>query len=139
MDKFNEIAENVKNVFPNVKVIGNYGKPEYYGCFDVYLRGVGPSVDEKIRYFIYRKINTKRFPTKYEIIDRLIALALLYGSSINMQAAQIQYLKAYKDDFNSKPFKKIHEHPITYSEDAEKEKQEYEKTNKKLVLISINN
>jgi hypothetical protein len=121
-------------VFQNVKIIGNYGKPEYLGCFDVYLRGVGPSLDENGRYFIYRKINTKKFPTKFEIIDRLITLALLYGSSINMQAAQIQFIKANLDSFNSKPFKKLHEHPLTYSEDAEREKQDNEKSNKKMVI-----
>jgi hypothetical protein len=132
VDKFNEIAENVKNIFPNVKIIGNYGKPEYLGSFDVYLRGVGPRLDEKNRYYIYRKINTKKFPTKYDIIDRLIALVLLYGSSINMQAAQIQYLKSFKDNI-PKPFKKVHEHPTTYSEEAEREKHEYEKLNKKMV------
>jgi hypothetical protein len=96
------------------------------------LRGVGPRLDEKHRFFIYRKINTKKFPTKFEVLDKLIALTMLYGSSINMQAAQIQYFKAYKDNI-PKPFKKLHEHPISYSENAEKEKQEYEKSFKKMV------
>ena len=139
MDKFNEIGENLKQIFPNIKIIGNYAKPEYLGCFDVYLKGVGPRLDEKNRYFIYRKINTKKFPTKYDIIDILIALTMLYGSSVNMQAAQIQFLRAYKTNF-AKPFKYVHDHPITYSDDAEREKQEIEKSSKKAVyLIHLNN
>jgi len=60
---------------------------------------------------------------------------MLYGSSVNMQAAQIQYFKSYKYNI-PKPSKRLHEHPISYSEDTEKEKQEFEKSLRKMVIIN---
>ena len=87
-------------------------------------------------FFIYRKISSKKFPTKFEVLDRLIALTMLYGSSINMQSAQIQYFKSYKDNI-PKPSKRLHGHPTSYSDDAEKEKHELEKSLRIMVRINI--
>lgn len=111
-------------------MIGNHSKPDYLSCFDVYLRGVGPRLDEKDRYFLYRRINTKKFPQPQEIGDKLIALAMLYGSSHNMETAQTQYLRAYQEKI-TKPFKGAHDYPAQLNEEAEKVKQEYENRNKK--------
>jgi hypothetical protein len=78
-------------------------------------------------------LNTKRFPKDYEITDRLVALSMLYGSSLNMEAAQSQYIKAYT---NSIPRQNLdaHDHPCSLSEEAEKERQAYEQS--KLVPVS---
>ncbi len=134
MDKFNEIGESLKSVFPNIKIVGNVEKPEYFGCFDVFLRGVGPRLDEKGRYFLFRKNTMKRFPSAREVSDKLIAMAMLYGSSHNMEAAQSQYMKAYQEEF-SRIFSKAHEFPHSLCEEGEKEKEELENVKKKPVVI----
>ena len=36
------MANDVQSVFPLAEVIGNAEKPSYNGCFDVYVRGIGP-------------------------------------------------------------------------------------------------
>lgn len=132
VDKFNEIGDSIKSLFPNAHIVGNAEKPEYFGIFDIYLRGVGPRLDEKNRFYLFKKINTKKFPTPREIGDKLIALAMLYGSSSNLEAAQKQYHKAYSEIFEARRFKGEHEHPLALSEDAEKMKEENEGDNKKV-------
>jgi hypothetical protein len=131
VDKFNEIGDCIKSLFPNAHIVGNAEKPEYFGIFDIYLRGVGPRLDEKNRFYLFKKINTKKFPTPREIGDKLIALAMLYGSSSNLEAAQKQYLKAYSELFETRRFKGEHEHPLALSEEAEKMKEDAEGDNKK--------
>ena len=89
-------------------------------------------MDDQGRYFIYRKLNTKKFPKDYEVVDRITALSMLYVSIMNMEAAQSQYIKAY---MNSIPRQnpESHDHPCSLSEEAEKEKQAYE--NSKIVPV----
>jgi hypothetical protein len=116
-------------------MVGNVEKPEYLSSFDIYLRGVGPKLDEKGRFFIYRKNVTKKFPNNREIADKLIVLAMLYGSSNNMEAAQTQYLRAYSEML--KEFKDSHEYPLALSEEAEKAKEEIENANKKPVSLYL--
>ena len=55
VDKFNEITEGLQMMFPNAKIYGNYDDLEYYGCFDVYIHGIGPFFDNKGRYFLFKK------------------------------------------------------------------------------------
>lgn len=123
-------------IFPNIKIVGNIEKPEYFGCFDVFLRGVGPRLDERGRYFLFRKNITKRFPIAREIGDKLITMVMLYGSSINMEAAQTQYIKAFKEFF-SRPYKKLHDFPHSLSEEGEKAKEELDKLNQKPVNFNF--
>jgi hypothetical protein len=59
---------------------------------------------------------------------------MLYGSSLNMEAAQSQYYKAYTATI-PKQNPESHEHPCSLSEEAEKEKQSYE--NSKIVPVFI--
>lgn len=108
-------------MFPNINIIGNPDKIDHLGCFDIYIRGVGPHLDEKGRYFIYTKKFTRKFPSKNEIVDKLVTLSMLYGSSCNMESAQAQYIKAYSS-YLPKQSPSMHEHPATLSEEAEKEK-----------------
>lgn len=124
----------MKTAFPNILVVGNYSKPEYLGCFDVYLRGVSPRLEDKDKYYLYRKLETKKFPTTKDISDKLIALIMIYGSSFNMEAAQKQHLKAYPEKF-AKLFKNAHEHPLQLSEEGEKAKEKLENSKKKPVII----
>ncbi len=42
VNAFNEMASEIQTLFNVCEVIGNREKPSYSGCFDVYLRGVGP-------------------------------------------------------------------------------------------------
>ena len=88
MDKFNEIGAAIKAMFPNANIIGNLDMPEYLSNFDVYLRGTGLQGDEKGRYFIYSKRETKKFPTTYDVVDVLVALAIIYGNALNLESAQ---------------------------------------------------
>ena len=88
VDKFNEIGAAIKAMFPNANIIGNLDMPEYLSNFDVYLRGTGLQGDEKGRYFIYSKRETKKFPTTYDVVDVLVALAIIYGNALNLESAQ---------------------------------------------------
>ena len=113
VDKFNEIGEAVKNIFPNVMVIGNLDVQEYLSNFDVYLRHTGLPCDYKGRYFIYSKHDTLKFPSATDVLDKLICLSIMYGSSLNMERAQFEDLKA--DMAKSKI---CHEHPAGLMEIA---------------------
>jgi hypothetical protein len=119
-----------------VTILGNFDKLNHLGCFDIYIRGIGPLLDEKGRYWIYSKKLTKKFPTKNEILDKLITLSMLYGSSINMQVAQNQYIRAYSN-FIPKQNPDFHDHPIGLSADAEKEKANLNIEEKKIVRIKF--
>ena len=118
VDKFNQIGEAVKNQFPNAVVIGNLDEQEYLSNFDVYLRHTGLPCDYKGRYVVYCKHDTKQFPSVTDIVDKLICLSIMYGSSMNVEKAQYEDLKS--DIIKSKI---CHEHPVTLSEIAEKIKQ----------------
>ena len=118
-DKFNQIGEAVKNQFPNAVVIGNLDEQEYLSNFDVYLRHTGLPCDYKGRYMVYCKRDTKQFPSVTDIVDKLICLSIMYGSSMNVEKAQYEDLKS--DTIKSKI---CHEHPATLSEKAEKIKAE---------------
>ena len=125
IDKFNEIGEEVKSKFPNSTIIGNLNEQEYYGNFDVYLRNTGLPSYEKDKYYIYRKNIKNKFPTKNEIIDKLICLVIMYGSSLNVEKAQI-------DPFKPDTLERLnitHEFPAELSEKAEKIKSERLKKN----------
>jgi hypothetical protein len=104
----------------------------HLGCFDIYIRGIGPILDENGRFWIFSKKTAKRFPNKTEILDKLITLSMLYGSSINMEAAQFQYIRAYSS-FLPKQNAKTVEHPSTLSEEGENEKASLHVEEKKIV------
>jgi hypothetical protein len=57
---------------------------------------------------------------------------MLYGSSMNIEAAQSQYCKAYTGSI-PKQNPDAHDHPSSLSEAAEKEKQAYD--NSKIVPV----
>ena len=116
VDKFNEIGEAVKTKFPNCSIVGNLDEREYYGNFDVYLINTGLYSKEKNKYFIYKKKIKNKFPTTNEILDKLICLAIMYGSSLNVEKAQV-------DPFKPDKLTRInitHEFPVELSEKAEK-------------------
>ena len=124
IDKFNEITEGINNMFPNAKVYGNYDELEYYGCFDVYIHGIGPFFDNKGRYFLFKKKARGRFPRITEITDRLVALSMVYGGSINMEKAQIQF-NTDNISIIGKKSKFFHESPAILSAKAEEIKTKY--------------
>ena len=78
-------------------------------------------LDDRGRYWIFSKKIEKKFPTKFQILDKLITLSMLYGSSVNMEAAQHQYIKAYSH-YLPKQNPKMHDHPGDLSPEAEAEK-----------------
>ena len=121
VDKFNDLGNSIKEVFSNIQILGNPDKIDHLGCFDIFIRGVGPHLDEKGRYFLYSKKHTRKFPTKNEIVDKLVTLSMLYGSSCNMETAQAQYIKAYSS-YLPKQSALMNEHPAALSAEAEKEK-----------------
>ena len=118
VEKFNQIGEAVKTQFPNAIVIGNLDEQEYLSNFDVYLRHTGLPCDNKGRYVVYCKRDTNKFPSITDIVDKLICLSIMYGSSMNVEKAQSEDLK--EDMVKSKI---CHEHPATLSDKAEKIKQ----------------
>ena len=124
IDKFNEVSDGIKLMFPNIKIIGNYDDLEYYGCFDVYIHGIGPFFDNKGRYFLFKKIAKGRFPKVTEITDKLVALSMVYGGSINIEKSQNQFLKENAEIVGKKS-KFIHDHPAYYSDKADEIKNKY--------------
>ena len=124
IDKFNEIAEGLQMMFPNAKIYGNYDDLEYYGCFDVYIHGIGPFFDNKGRYFIFKKNARGRFPRITELTDKLVALSMVYGGSINMEKAQSQFISENTNIIGKKS-KYFHENPATLSPKAEEIKNRY--------------
>ena len=124
VDKFNEICEGIKNMFPNAKVYGNYNDLEYYGCFDVFIHGIGPFFDNKGRYFLFKKNARGRFPHITELTDKLVALSMVYGGSINMEKAQVQF-NSENISIIGKKSKYIHEYPAILSPKAEEIKNRY--------------
>ena len=124
IDKFNEISDGIKMMFPNVKIVGNYDDLEYYGCFDVYIHGIGPFFDNKGRYFLFKKIARGRFPRITEITDKLVALSMVYGGSINMENSQKQFISENSEIIGKKS-KYIHEHPCYYSDKCDEIKNKY--------------
>ena len=124
IDKFNEIAEGINSMFPNAKVYGNYDDLEYYGCFDVYIHGIGPFFDNKGRYFLFKKNARGRFPRITELTDKLVALSMVYGGSISMEKAQVQF-KIDNNAIIGKKSKYFHESPAILSQKAEEIKNKY--------------
>ena len=124
IDKFNEIADGIKFMFPNIKIAGNYDDLEYYGCFDVYVHGIGPFFDNKGRYFLFKKNARGRFPKITEITDKLVALSMVYGGSINMEKSQKQFMSENSEIIGRKS-KFIHDHPVYYSDKADEIKNKY--------------
>lgn len=100
----------------------------------MYIRGIGTNLDDKGRLFLYKKLDKGKFPTKEEILDQLIALCMLYGSSKNLEVAQKQFLKSNEGQFPIDK-KTNHLHPMDMPEMAQKIKEENEKRNQKLVYI----
>lgn len=92
---YNEIATELKKVFPNIVVIGNYEKLNHMEGFDVYVRGVGftPDLDETGRFMLFSKNLEKRFPTVQEIVDKIIMLVMTYGDSFKLADAQEKFKK----------------------------------------------
>ena len=118
MDKFNAIGDEVKAKFPNCRVYGNVDEREYLGNFDVYLRYTGLPSDYKGRFLIYSKKEEKKFPSVTDILDKLICLSMMFGSSQDIEKAQSEDIK---EDFPKS--KHFHEHPGELSAKAEKIKQ----------------
>ncbi len=124
IDKFNEICEGLNIMFPNAKIYGNYDDLEYYGCFDVYIHGIGPYFDNKGRYFLFKKNAKGRFPRITELTDKLVALSMVYGGSINMEKAQNQF-NTENILIIGKKSKYFHEYPASLSNKAEEIKNKY--------------
>ena len=119
IDKFNAIGNEVKAKFDKCQIIGNLDEREYLGNFDVYLRYTGLPSDYKGRYMIYSKKETKKFPTVTDIMDKLVCLSIMFGSSKDVEKAQDEDIK---EDTVPKS-KYYHEYPATLSEKGEKIKQ----------------
>lgn len=89
VEKFKLIGKEVKKMFPNAIIIGNLDKQEYLSNFDVYLRHTGLPTAVDGKYYVYRKSETLKFPTVYDITDKLVCLALMYGTSMNVEKSQL--------------------------------------------------
>jgi len=118
------MGNTLQLVFPNLRIVGNEDKLEYLGCFDVYINGVGPLLDNDGRYYLFRKKNENRFPTTEEIADKLVALSMLYGSSTNIAQAQNQYKLAFNEStYQRQRNQDKHEYPACLTDGGEKEKK----------------
>ena len=132
IDKFNEIGDAVKSKFPNSIIIGNLDNQQSYGNFDVYLRNTGLPSKEIGKYPLYSKYFTRKFPAVNEILDRLITLVIMYGSSLNVEKAQVDPFKP--DSLTPLRLNITHEHPAEMSEQAEKIRQKVFKKNPELKI-----
>eukprot|EP00831_Metopus_contortus_P060523 TRINITY_DN5242_c0_g2_i1.p1 TRINITY_DN5242_c0_g2~~TRINITY_DN5242_c0_g2_i1.p1 ORF type:complete len:1020 (+),score=217.71 TRINITY_DN5242_c0_g2_i1:183-3242(+) len=112
VDLFNSIGGEIKKIFPNAEIIGNYEKVSYMEGFDVYIRGVGPAnqLDETGRLMLFSKAIEKRLPTPQEIVDKLIILSFTYGNSNKMTETQELFLKQNEKQI-PRPYKRMHKYP----------------------------
>lgn len=105
----------MKDIFPNVELIGNYDKPKLFGIFEMYVRGLGPlnEQDEEGRFFLFKNYaggSNERFPRFARIFDTLCLLAMNYGDSMEMEKAQELYFKRYANKIPPK-YKECHDFP----------------------------
>ena len=116
---YNEIATELKRVFPNINVIGNYEKLNHMKGFDVYIRGVGlsPDLDETGRFMLFSKNQERRFPTVQEIVDKVIMLVMTYGDSFKLADAQEKFIKD-NAKIIPKPYKGIQRGTVPVPEHA---------------------
>jgi len=139
IEKFNEIGNQIKTVFPNIKILGNYYSLEYFGAFDVYIRGISPmsakdNEGNVSKYCLFNKKEKKKFPSSYEITDKLIALSLLYGGSMNLEVRQTSFINNEDLSVQSKD---MHDYPCDIPAEAEEHKTQIE--NIELAKKSKNN
>ncbi|CAD8071067.1 unnamed protein product [Paramecium primaurelia] len=123
--KFNEIGQILKELFPNIEVIGNWDKTQQLEHFDVYIRGVGQlgQMDKEGRVFLFRK-NEKL--TKFldcflkrmlKVYDDIVLIAQAYGDTNHMASRQEQFLKTNNYSQRSKI---SHDHPCNVPDKQEK-------------------
>lgn len=125
VNMFNDVGNEISEKFPDVVVIGNHERPSYLGCFDVYVRGVGPmnKRDSQGRYFLYKQqnnLNVKKVPNTRDILDTLIILSMLYGTSKKLGDAQKDFKRNYSY-LIPKPEPEMHEHPMDMPETVRKQ------------------
>lgn len=112
MNGFNGIGGELKKLYPNIELIGNYEKIDSMGGFDVYVRGIGPPAerDGTGRLMLFSRGKEKRMPSAREIVDQVIILSFAYGTSVKMAEAQ----KIFMDKNRSiipRPYKLMHNYP----------------------------
>lgn len=132
IDKFNKIGNEVKETFPNIIILEDTNYPDYYGQFDVYIRGIGIRQDSMYNTLIFSLKDKKRFPSKEDITDLLISFSMVYGGSCNLDQTQKAMLKD-KPQFVEKP----NLHPIEASEEINKIKMQIEEYRKLKVSILL--
>ena len=122
INAFNDLGNEINEKFGAAIIIGNHERPGYLGCFDVYVRGVGPigKRDSQGRYFIFRKNLAGRMPKAKELIDTLTILCLLYGNAEKLGKAQKEYKQMYAD-LIPKPSREIHDLPADMPESIKKQ------------------
>lgn len=120
---FNEMTEAINLSFPSAEVIGNYDKPSYNGCFDIYIRGVGKQSrrDREGRLWLYKKISHGgRWPSYEEIVDKISLLALQYGDSNKLGEAQTAFNNSNRHMIPH-PYSGKHEYPCPEPENIRKQ------------------
>lgn len=137
INQFNLIGNEIKNIFPNSIVKGNFEKPQQMGAFDVYIIGVGKEqdMDQNGRYFIYSKALTKQFPSPKIILDKLILLCFTVGDSNLMGQMQKEYMLYHRVSL-PKNTGNSHEHPCSLPEGLEKSPKEQIEKPDDLVCIN---
>lgn len=92
------------------------------GCFDVYVRGIGPvnKRDSQGRYYLFKKSQANRYPTARELTDTLTLLVLLYGDSEKVGKAQQDFKRSY-GYLIPKAAIGCHEHPAEMPETVMKQ------------------
>ncbi|CAD8068820.1 unnamed protein product [Paramecium primaurelia] len=123
--KFNEIGQILKDLFPNIEVIGNWDKTQQLEHFDVYIRGVGQQgqMDKEGRVYLFRK-NEKLnkfldcfLKRMLKVYDDIVLLAQAYGDTNYMATKQEQFLKTNNYSQRSKI---SHDHPCNVPDKQEK-------------------
>ena len=105
---YNELGTELKKIFPNIIIIGNYDKLNHMEGFDVYVRGIGlaSELDKTGRYLLFSKNIERRFPSPQEIVDKVIMLAFIYGDTFKMADAQESFIKINEKSI-PKPYKEV--------------------------------
>lgn len=130
---YNDVGLELKKVFPNIRIIGNYEKLNHMEGFDVYIRGIGfnSELDDTGRCMLFSKYIEKRFPTSQEIVDKVIMLAFMYGDTFKMANEQAVFINENKAVI-PKPYKQVTDKcPIDIPESAK------ERSPKKVIVFRV--
>ena len=121
VELFNRLGDRLKEWYPNMRVIGNFDKPnKVYENFDVYVKGIGEKEwrDELGRIFMLRKqCSMIQFQKEFDELmagleDQIALLVMGYGDTFEIE--KMQDLHQSKNPKLYNKYSECKEHPAQF-------------------------